>query len=258
MERLIKWFKLNPINGVMFEVSSNDVEAYLSMKSINNIKINYNSGAPIECRNDIFIINSLTSKEDIAKVKNEYTNRSEIWKRISGYLPTRKYYVSDLGRIKTVYKNGNEKIISQYAKSGRKKLMVKLPIDKNKYKEEQVHRIVATTFILNPEKFHCVYHKDGDIFNNGVRNLEWIDRDELGKLTGGLSKSLAVFKKDKNTGEVLDWYESMAEAGRVNYLHRETIRMAANGELKTAGNFVWQIDKEFNKDKDKNQIKRLK
>lgn len=253
MGNSVQWFKLNPINGVMFKISSNDVEAYLSMKSLIDTKINYDSGNPIECRNDVFVINSLTSKEEINKIKREYTNRSELWKRIKCCVSTRTYYVSDLGRIKTVYKNGNEKIISQYAKSGRKKLMVKLPVGKNKYREEQVHRLVATTFILNPDGLDCVYHKDGDIFNNGARNLAWIDRNELGKLTGGLSKSLAVFKKDKDTGEVIDWYESISEAGRMNYLHRETIRLAVNGDLKTAGGFKWELDKEFNRDRKKSK-----
>ena len=50
---------------------------------------------------------------------------------------------------------------------------------------------------------------------------------------------------DKNTGEVLDFYENIAEAGRENYLSRETIRQCVRGKQKTAGGFKWQIDKEF-------------
>lgn len=80
--------------------------------------------------------------------------------------------------------------------------------------------------------------------NNDFTNLEWISRSKLGQNTGSKSKSISVLKIDTETGEVLDFYESMVEAGRENYLHREAIRLAVSGKLKTAGGFIWKIDNE--------------
>lgn len=243
-----QWYKFNPINGICDLIGKNDVEAFLSMRAINK-NIDFNSGTPIKCKNDLWVINNLSTKEEIELVRNEFSDPKEIWRKID--ISPKPYFVSSLGRVKVKYKNGKEKILSQYAKSGRKKLMVKLPVGEKKYKEIHVHQLVANAFIPNPEECECIYHKNGNIFDNSAKNLRWIDRHELGQLTGGLSNSMPVFKKDASTGEVLEWYESMAEAGRQNYLHRETIRMCIIGELKTAGGFLWEIDKELKKDKHK-------
>lgn len=244
-----QWFKLNPINGIMEQIRKGDVEAFLSMRARNIQDINLNSGEPIKCKSDIWVINNLTTKDQISSVLNDFSSPIESWRKIPE--TQKQYLVSSLGRVKVVYKSGKEKILSQYAKSGRKKLMVKIPIEEKKYKEFHIHQLVANAFIPNPDNCECVFHKNGDILNNMSKNLRWIDRVELGQITGGLTNSMPVFKKDAKTKEVIDWYESMAEAGRQNYLHRETIRLCVSGELKTAGGFIWEIDEELKKNKHK-------
>lgn len=62
--------------------------------------------------------------------------------------------------------------------------LVKCEICKNGYKRIHVshhgiqfkflvHRLVAETFIPNPDNLPCVNHKDGNKLNNSVDNLEW-------------------------------------------------------------------------------------
>ena len=50
--------------------------------------------------------------------------------------------------------------------------------ENGKMKQERIHRIVARTFIPNPENKPEVNHIDNDPSNNNVENLEWCTRQE--------------------------------------------------------------------------------
>ena len=98
----------------------------------------------------------------------------EIWKPIKGY--EGYYEVSDLGRVRGLerYVNGYKikpKIMSLWLSKGGycrvclNKEGVQTPIS--------LHRLVASTFIPNPENKACVNHIDGNPSNNKLSNLEW-------------------------------------------------------------------------------------
>jgi hypothetical protein len=107
---------------------------------------------------------------------------NEVWKPIKYYEDS--YMVSNYGRVKsierTLYRPDGtvcgyikEHYVSQHD-NGRGYLFVNL-YKNNKAKREYVHRLVALTFIDNPNNLPQVNHKDEDKQNNFVDNLEWCD-----------------------------------------------------------------------------------
>ena len=51
-----------------------------------------------------------------------------------------------------------------------------VPLYKNKKRKLfQVHRLVAQTFVPNPNNLPQINHKDGNPLNNNIDNLEWCD-----------------------------------------------------------------------------------
>ena len=59
-------------------------------------------------------------------------------------------------------------------------------------KTRNVHRVIAETFIPNPNNLPCVNHKDGNKLNNSVENLEWCNHSEntLHSFKTGLQKKI--------------------------------------------------------------------
>lgn len=107
-----------------------------------------------------------------------------IWKPVKGY---EDYYeVSDQGEVRTIERYvelpthryvKRQKMLTQFD-DGRGYKHVKLYDGKGNPKSFTVHKVVAITFIDNPNNYIEINHIDHNKHNNCVDNLEWITRSE--------------------------------------------------------------------------------
>lgn len=105
----------------------------------------------------------------------------EKWKTIDIPEFQGNYEVSTLGRIRTIPheccdKLGRKRWVAECIKATRLNpkgyKMINVRYNRKHY-TFKVHRIVAQTFIPNPNNLPEVNHKDEDKQNNSVDNLEW-------------------------------------------------------------------------------------
>ncbi len=106
----------------------------------------------------------------------------ETWKDVKGYEGI--YQVSSHGRVKSLARVVND-IFGEHMTEeiimhpGKGKHYYHVRLCKNGAKETtSVHRLVAKTFIRNPDNKPCVNHIDGNKLNNHVENLEWVTYSE--------------------------------------------------------------------------------
>lgn len=99
---------------------------------------------------------------------------NEEWKDIIEYEGL--YQISNLGRLKRFYKNGNFRIIKPLKDSIG---YMMYGLSKNsKFKQFKIHRLVAIYFIPNLNNYPEVNHIDGNKDNYSIDNLEWCTRSQ--------------------------------------------------------------------------------
>lgn len=157
----------------------------------------------------------------------------EVWKDIPGY--EGRYQASREGQIRRVYPSGKTRLLTPYHHKmhGSQRLIVHLTDKNGKGKQVVVLGLIASMFLGRCPEGCVPYHINGSQYENHVNNIAYIDRRELGRLTGSRSKRRSVFKLDAN-GEVVDVYSSAREAGRKNYMSDQTIIDRCNGKVKSA------------------------
>ena len=175
----------------------------------------------------------------------------EEWKDIKNYEGL--YQVSNWGRVKSLGNGKNYKYgrILKQSKNGRGYLFVSL-CKSGKKKNYTIHRLVAETFIPNPDNLPQVNHKDENKNNNKVENLEWCTpsynsnygtrnkRASEKKTNGKMSKSVIQYTLD---GKFVKEWVSLHECSR-NGFHHQNIILCCRGEYKQYKGFKWKYKKE--------------
>ena len=165
-----------------------------------------------------------------------------------------KYGISKDGEIKT-FKTGHIKTLclnqnSQY-------YVVNLYNDEGKACRPLVHRLVALTYLPNPNNLPQVNHKDENKFNNNVDNLEWcsisynltygtrlsrVQKATLGK-PKPREKQLGLIQIHPTDNIVIDVFKGAKYAAEAIHMASITqIRDVANHKQyrHTAGGYRWE------------------
>lgn len=157
---------------------------------------------------------------------------NEIWKNvvINGE-PVDNYYVSNLGR----FKNYKGIIMENYKPHHSGYIYLRVNIEKY-----ALHRLVAWTFIDNPENKPVVNHIDGNKTNNAVSNLEWctIKENNQHNANVGLIKyytrKIGQFDSKFN---LIKEYNSIVEA--IKETNITSIKSVLYEKQNTAGGYYW-------------------
>lgn len=161
-----------------------------------------------------------------------------MWKKyIYNNLET-DYSVSDMGEIR---KDSTSYILSQSPQQDYK--FVTLLIN-GQQKRMRVHRMVAETYIPNPENKPFVNHIDGIRWHNNVENLEWVTPSEntqhavrTGLFTSGRKRAVIQYSLN---GDKMLTYESASEAGRQTDTAPSKITLCCQRKRDTANDYQWR------------------
>lgn len=180
----------------------------------------------------------------------------EIWKDIENY--EGYYQCSNLGRVRSVDRYIKGRYNNMQFKKGqllKPRLNVngylQVSIDKQKHHTQKyIHRLVAETFIDNPNNSETINHKDGNKTNNCVENLEWTSYSENAihayhvlhrTICNNNIKPVGVIFEDTYSQEKT-YYNSIAETSRSVGLSCTQIRRYIQNKKLWKGRFIFQTD----------------
>lgn len=176
-------------------------------------------------------------------------------KEIPGYP---NYYATEDGQI---WSEKTHKFLSQSLRG--EYLRVSL-FQNGKRISENVHRLVALTFIPNPNNLPQVNHIDENKINNNVKNLEWVTvKQNMNHATrnkriseknkklfpngagigGDHPESIEIAMCDPFSKEVIKEFPSIADACKFLGKYpkaQPNISAVLNGRRKTAYKFFWK------------------
>lgn len=180
--------------------------------------------------------------------------RDVIWKPAAGYEDS--YEVSTAGDVRSIpkrvwsgkgYRMRKGKILKPYITYGY--LRVHLSKDGVK-KNIMVHRLVAETFIPNPNNLPCINHKDECRNNPHVDNLEWCTYEynsNYGTHKERMRKKYLNYPKYSKPVAQLDMdgneiarYPSIAEATRQTGINNIARCCEGLSRFKHCGGFKWK------------------
>lgn len=172
-------------------------------------------------------------------MKVEITDFNVDWLKIKGidYF----YEINKLGQIR----NKKGKILKPAINSGGYEVVTLRK--NNKRKQFYIHRLVAETFIPNPNHYKEINHKNENKTDNRVNNLEWCNRKynsiygtklERQRKSNPLKKKIIQYSFND---EIIKVWESITLASKELSISRANIvQCLRDDKRKTAGGYKWR------------------
>ena len=160
---------------------------------------------------------------------------NEVWKKLSENIITDKqYFVSNLGR----FKNSLGTIMDNYKVNENGYIRV------NIYKKSYgLHRLIAITFLENPNNKEQVNHIDGNKLNNAVENLEFCTNKEnqIHKFKIGLGNNFTrkIGQYDLS-GNLIKEFKSIVSSSKELNIGKSNIMGVLKKSRKTSGGFIFK------------------
>lgn len=113
-----------------------------------------------------------------------------------------------------------------------------------KRKRARIHRLVALTYLPNPQNKPFINHKNGIRHDNRLENLEWCTPEE--NLIHAIDILQTIPKRKKVMQLTKEWilckvYESCYEASRITWFAHGNIFNTALGKFKHCGWYLWKF-----------------
>lgn len=171
----------------------------------------------------------------------------EEWRDVVGFEGL--YCVSNMGRCASL-RSGEMRLINPRKNpAGYMRIAIHVrPMNK----QFMVHRLVAETFIPNPNNLPFVNHKDENTSNNSVDNLEWCDRRYNNTYGTALSRAHETRKKNGHARTVYQYdldgnyiaeYSSAYKAFQETGVNKAVLYGCLVGDKISAGGFFFVRDK---------------
>ena len=172
---------------------------------------------------------------------------NEVWKDVVGY--EGYYEVSNFGNVRSITRVKRGKQIKPL-KRKHGYLAVQLwgkGGNKRGFKTFSIHRLVAESFIQNPNNYPEVNHIDEDKANNCVENLEWVTHKQnmncgtiKERFKGRKShRARPIIQYDKQMNPIAE-FESASDAGKKLQMNYHNIQNALyKGHL--SNGYYWKF-----------------
>ena len=172
-------------------------------------------------------------------MKQKWINYNELKNNIVYVSNSDNYYADKNGNI---YKRKNNKLLKKKLYLNNKNGYIYCGLKINgKYQSYRVQRIIAQTFLENPNNFNIVGHKDNNKSNNNIENLYWTNISENTKKAydDGLAKNLKGIEDGQSkpvnmyiNNQFIKTYGSLKECSRETKIPIQTVIRRCENEVK--------------------------